>query len=105
MKGLERRCSVDRNSSATLDEVEGLTRELERLKNDLRQIRGDLAGLGNDAVRAGRMGFNDVAKAAANQAKAAAEAAERQVAMHPYIAIGTALGVGVLFGAWFARRS
>jgi ElaB/YqjD/DUF883 family membrane-anchored ribosome-binding protein len=95
---------MDRNSTATMEEISDLTRELERLKNDLRQIRGDVTTLGGDAMRTARASFTETTKTTANKAKAIADAAEVQIAAHPFIAIGTALALGVLLGERLARK-
>lgn len=95
---------MDRNSAATMEEIGDLTRELERLKNDLRQIRGDVTTLGGDAMRTARASLTEVTKTTANKAKAVADAAEDQIAAHPFIAIGTALALGLLLGARLARK-
>jgi ElaB/YqjD/DUF883 family membrane-anchored ribosome-binding protein len=93
------------SSTATLsDDTTDLYRELDRLKGDLRQIRADVATLGGDAVRAARTGMNETIRNATAQGKAAAAGAERQIASHPFVAVGAAFAIGLILGTRISRR-
>ncbi len=91
----------DRTSTATVDDISDLTRELERIKQDLRQLRGDIAGLGADTVRAARAGVNEAARNAADRGKVASEFAEHRITEHPFMSVASAFAVGVLLGMKF----
>ena len=90
---------MDRNSTATMEDVGDLKREIDKLRADLRQIRGDVLGLGTDAMHAARVSVSESAKAASTKAKALADATEKQIVTHPFIAVAGAMGVGILLGA------
>ena len=91
----------DRTSTATVDDISDLARELERIKQDLRQLRGDIAGLGADTVRAARAGVNEAARNAGERGRAAAEFTETRIAEHPFMSVASAFAVGMLLGMKF----
>lgn len=57
-----------------------------------------------DALRTARLKLADSQEVAQRQAKAAAQATDEYVHEHPYMALGVAAAVGVVFGMLIARR-
>jgi ElaB/YqjD/DUF883 family membrane-anchored ribosome-binding protein len=84
--------------------------EIDRLKADLGRLRTELSGFAEDAAHAAKVGTAEAREILAQKAKALAEkgregvdATEKQIAEHPFIAIGAALAVGALVGIMISR--
>jgi ElaB/YqjD/DUF883 family membrane-anchored ribosome-binding protein len=57
-----------------------------------------------DALRSARLKLADSQEVAQRQAKAAAQATDEYVHEHPYMALGVAAAIGLVFGVLIARR-
>lgn len=89
---------MERGHTSVFDETGDLQREVDRLRADLRQLRSDITALGGDGARAARVGFAEAVRAAGTQGRAAIDGAEKQIATHPFLALGAAVALGMLLG-------
>ena len=95
----------------THEEAGAMRRDMERIKSDLRLIRSDLGTLAHDASHVAKSGAAGAKEAinvklhdVAEQGKKSVAAVEEQIHLHPFMAVTTALAVGMVCGMSLCRK-
>ena len=98
-------------ASVSKEEIGELRRDLDRLKSDLSNVRSDLSHLSGDAFRTARAGATEArnrieqgVRTAGAKTRESVEAAEHQVAEHPFIALASVFAVGIMVGFGLRQR-
>jgi ElaB/YqjD/DUF883 family membrane-anchored ribosome-binding protein len=99
------------NSTATTPVTAAIKDDVDRIRTDVDLVRSDVSRLAGDTARAARVGAAEArhrldrgARAVVLRGRQSLRIMGHRVAAHPFLAVGSALGVGLLAGYALTRN-